>query len=170
MTSGNGVGVLTRAPDQVAFVVEDLDAAAEAMSRSLGAAPWIGWNYTADYVPERVFRGQPGRFESRVAAWLGAEPNLELIQPVTGPSIFTEFLERHGPGMQHLGYFVDDFAAPKAHLESLGYEEIMAGGKHGLDGDGWWAYFVLPDDPTGLAIEIVEPPKRRREPHFRLLD
>jgi hypothetical protein len=46
----------------------------------------------------------------------------------------------------------------------------MAGGGHGVDGDGWWSYFVLPDDPTGLAIEIVQPPRRRREPHFRLLD
>jgi methylmalonyl-CoA/ethylmalonyl-CoA epimerase len=153
---------LYRVPDQIAWVVEDLDAAVERMAQTLGAAPWIGWNYTADYVPERIFR---------VAAHIDLHPNLEVIQPISGsgPSVFTEFLEQHGPGVQHLGYFVEAYEPVAEYLKDLGYEEIMAGGKHGVDGDGWWGHFTRPEDPTGLGIEIVEPPARRRDPHFTLL-
>ena len=102
------------------------------------------------------------------AAWLGAEPNLELIQPVTGPSIFTDSSSATAPH-EDLGYFVDDFAAPKADMESLGYEEITAAARRPRRRRPVGEHRA-PDHPTGLAIEIVEPPKRRREPYFRLLD
>ncbi len=87
--------VTGRPPDQVAYVVTDLEEGVRRLGPKLGVSRWLGWRYTASYLPQRVFRGQPGDFESHgVIAEFG--PSLEIVAPLSGRSVFTESLTRTG--------------------------------------------------------------------------
>jgi len=158
-------GFLGRAPDQTGYVVEDLEDSVRMWSEDLGLQGWAGYRYDASYVPRRLFRGAP-QLESVTmnAIWGGG--TIGLIQPVAGESLFSETLRARGPGIHHVSYFTGSVAAGRAWLASRGWEELMSGGGHGLDGDGEYAYFAR---PTGLGcyLQIIEKPARRAEPHFR---
>lgn len=155
-----------RAPDQIGYVVPDLEAAMPEIGRLFGVSRWVGWAYTKDYLPQRRFRGAPGDFESHgVVADFG--PTLEVIAPLSGTSVFTEFLDRCGPGLHHIGYFVKSVDEERARLEAMGLKEVQFGGGHGEDGDGKISFFeTMSGVPT--YIELIEPPKRRRPPHFEI--
>ncbi len=162
----SAASLLGRSPDQVAFVTDDLERATDMLSAAFAVGPWNGWVYSASYLPRRIYRGAPGRFVSRVAG-CGADPHVEVVQPLEGPSVFFDYLERHGPGLHHLGYFVESLDAVREWFAALGLAEVQSGGGHGMDGDGEFAFFELPA-PVGLYVEIVQPPKRRYPPHFTL--
>jgi methylmalonyl-CoA/ethylmalonyl-CoA epimerase len=159
-------GLFNKVPEQVAFVTDDLDETARQLSAAFGLGPWDGYIYTGSYLPNRVYRGKPGRFVSRTCG-CRSNPMVEIIQPIEGPSIFTEFLEKHGPGLHHVAYFVKSLDAVREHMRKLGIAEVQGGGGHGMDGDGQFAFFEMPG-PVGLYVEIVEPPKRRHPAHFTL--
>ena len=166
VSAKTAAGLFGQVPDQVAFVTDDLEATAAQLSAAFGLGPWDGYLYTGSYLPKRVYRGRPGKFVSRTCG-CRTQPMVEIVQPVEGPSIFTEFLEKHGPGLHHVAYFVRSLDAVRAHMASLGIEEVQGGGGHGMDGDGQFAFFEMPG-PVGLYVEIVEPPKRRYPAHFTL--
>lgn len=156
-----------RAPDQVAYVFEELEPAIERIGRRLGLERWVGWRYADGYLPNREFHGKPADYESwGVVPESG--PSFEIIAPLGGDSVFTEFLGAHGGGLHHLGYFVPSLADERARLAELGLEQVQYGGGHGVDGDGQIGYFELSDDHSSY-LEIIEPPKRRHPFHFEYI-
>ena len=50
---------------------------------------------------------------------------LELNQPVEGKSLFSEFLDAHGEGVNHIQFRVDDLNKEKARLVALGIPVII---------------------------------------------
>lgn len=155
-----------RPPDQVAYLVRDLQEGVRRLAPMFGVKRWVGWRYTPDYLPKRVFRGEPGDFQSEgVVPEFG--PSLEIIAPISGRGVFSEFLERSEPGLHHLGYFVASIEDERRRMAELGLTEVQYGGGHGMDGDGHIAYFQAPGTVT--YIELIEPPKRRYAPHFEII-
>jgi hypothetical protein len=55
---------------------------------------------------------------------------LELVQPVEGPSVYRDWLEEHGEGLHHLNFLVDDVDQAVAALAKQGFPS-MQGGKFG---------------------------------------
>ena len=54
----------------------------------------------------------------------------ELIQPVSGPSIYQEFLDTHGEGVQHIAcmkHSTEDSSLMQEHWRSNGAEVLMSG-------------------------------------------
>jgi methylmalonyl-CoA/ethylmalonyl-CoA epimerase len=143
-----------RPPDQVAYVVADLEEGIRRLGPQLGVSRWLGWRYTADYLPQRVFRGEQGDFESHgVIPEYG--PSLEIIAPLSGP------------GLHHLGYFVPSLDEERERLVAQGLSEVQYGGGHGMDGDGKISFFETLDGAASY-LEIIEPPRRRFPPHFEV--
>jgi len=158
--------LLDRAPDQVAYVVPELRPAVERMARVMGVAEWNVWDYDGAYVPTRRYLGVEAEYRS-IVAMPAYGPALEVVQPVTGPSIYTTFLEERGAGLHHVGYYVPSLADARAHFAALGLEEVLSGGGHGVDGDGAYAFFDL-RDVVGSYLEAIEAPARRHPPHDRI--
>ena len=158
--------LLNRAPDQVAYVVPQLRPAVERMARVLGVEEWNVWDYDGAYVPSRVYLGREADYNSLVAM-PAYGPALEIIQPVTGPSIYTTFLEERGAGLHHIGYYVPSLEDARAHFAALGMPEVLSGGGHGMDGDGAYTFYDL-RDVVGSYLEVIEAPARRRPPHERI--
>jgi methylmalonyl-CoA/ethylmalonyl-CoA epimerase len=145
---------------QVALLVPDLASGVATWSAALGRSDWLVYTYGPETVPCLTFRGEPGRFSMRLAL-SGAGPQLELIEPLEGPSIYHEWLEDRGFGVHHLGFHVPRLAPVAETLAADGFSSVQAGSGYGVDGDGAFAYYDLVD-ALGLYLEIIETPARRR--------
>src|SRR3954468_3517242 len=110
---------------QVALVVRDLDAALERWT-ALGYGPWRVYNY-GDNLQRRRDRRGDGSFEMLLAV-SGGSPQIELVQPVAGPSIYEDWLTERGEGLHHVGLVVeDDFDAAVQRLVDAGFPVIPGG-------------------------------------------
>jgi methylmalonyl-CoA epimerase len=52
---------------------------------------------------------------------------IELIQPLEGPSNYKEFLEKHGEGLQHIAFAVDNMDEEEARLVEKNVPIIVKG-------------------------------------------
>jgi len=148
---------------QVAYVVEDLDDAVRHWADSLGVGPWQVWTMTPDVLHDTRYDGEPAAFAIRHAlAWSGTL-QIELVQPLDGPSIFADQLAASGPGLNHIGRLVDDHDRESAALVAAGYRPLQSA-RFGASADGRFAYFA---DPGGSSIiELIQPPTERFTPDY----
>jgi methylmalonyl-CoA/ethylmalonyl-CoA epimerase len=149
-------------PDQIGIVVEDLDRAARRYSEIFDCGRWSVYTYGPALLREPTFRGGTGTFEMRLAL-AGSGPQIELIQPLRGPSLYHEWLADHGEGLHHIGMRVPDLLAGIRDMEARGFALLQSGRGYGLDGDGGFAYFDTSAE-LGVILELIEVPARRREP------
>ena len=147
---------------QVGIVVDDLDRALELYTNRFGVGPWRIYTYGPSTLTSMAYRGEPGAF-SMLLALAGQGPQLELIQPLEGPSVYHEWLERHGPGLHHVAVEVDSLTKTIATMELAGYALLQLGRGFGPDGDGGFAYFDTQGD-LGVIVEAIEEAKRIAEP------
>jgi len=101
--------ILCRAPLgrllQLAYVVLDLESAAHRYARAFGLGPWSVYTLQPPALRDRMYRGAAGTFSMRIAL-ADDETGLshELISPLAGPSIYSEFLDRQGRGLHHAAF------------------------------------------------------------------
>jgi methylmalonyl-CoA/ethylmalonyl-CoA epimerase len=160
---GERLSFLDNGVSQVAFLVEDLDLAVENYYRTFGIGPWHFYTYQKPFVPRMSYRGADADYAMRVALSYFGPTRVEFIQSLRGPSIYEEFIERHGYGVQHLGFLVPDMDAALAEARSAGFEMIQDGAGFGPDGDGHYAYIESEAD-FGTTFELIERPKGRKPP------
>ena len=95
-------------PVQIAWVTRDLDATEKALTTLLDAKKWIrmpGVHFGPDTC---TYRGGPADFVADISLSYAGDTQLELIAPVKGESIYTEYLDRAGPGLHHICIEADD--------------------------------------------------------------
>jgi methylmalonyl-CoA/ethylmalonyl-CoA epimerase len=110
------------------------------------------------------YGGDEVEFSFRHAlAWQG-ELQFELIQPLSGPSIFADHLEAHGEGQHHIGKYVPDHGRAVAEALGAGFVPLQSARGFGAEGDGAFAYFQHPDLP--VIVELIQAPRVRIEPEF----
>jgi catechol 2,3-dioxygenase-like lactoylglutathione lyase family enzyme len=100
--------MIDQTPVQIAWVTRDLDATEKALTMLLGAKKWIrmpGVHFGPDAC---TYRGKPADFVDDISLSYAGETQLELIAPVNGQSIYTDFLDRAGAGLHHICIEVDD--------------------------------------------------------------
>jgi catechol 2,3-dioxygenase-like lactoylglutathione lyase family enzyme len=140
---------------QIGVVVQDLDRTVKFLSEVLGLGPF---RYTT-YPPDRddmwtAYRGEPGAFTHRIAFADLGPVELEIVQPLTGASALTEFLDEHGEGIQHLRFNVDAVEPVIDYLAGQGIEPLMSG--TGLRPGTTWVHFDTADQ-VGFVVEVMNP-------------
>ena len=145
---------------QIGVLVPDLPAAVRIWSVILGLDDWLVFTYGPDNTSELTFRGQPGVFSMRMAI-VGDSPQIELIEPLIGPSLYHEWVQQHGYGLHHLGFVVPSIAAAKAEVTAHGVDVLQSGSGYGVAGDGGFAYFDT-ESIVGVICEAMEVPVQRR--------
>jgi hypothetical protein len=148
---------------QVCVVVRDIHRVMEHYWRVLGVGPWRVYTYGAPLVRRMTFRGQPADFQMRVAFAQTPGFQLELIQPLRGPTIYHEFLERSGEGIHHFGIYVPNLDEGIAKARAAGFDVIMSGHGTGVRGDGGFAYLGT-EDALQAIYELIEIPSERFPP------
>ena len=89
-----------RPPDQIGILVPDLEEALERYEGIWGGGPWRIFTYGPGRIPWLTYRGSPGTYSLRLAI-SAAKPQIELVEPLEGPSIYEEFLEHLRPVWEH---------------------------------------------------------------------
>ncbi|HDQ99153.1 MAG TPA: methylmalonyl-CoA epimerase [candidate division WOR-3 bacterium] len=87
------------------------------------------------------------------------ESRIELVQPAAPDSPVAKFIEKRGPGIQHLCFEVDDIEAELARLKAAGVRlinEQPVAGAH-----GYRIAFVHPASTGGVLVELSQPPDPR---------
>ncbi|MDC7709051.1 VOC family protein [Vogesella indigofera] len=113
---------------QVAWVVRDLAAAEKFFIETMGVSRFMCMDNLAAKDTEGTYLGRPGNWVCNLHIAYAGDTQIELIQPVSGASIYQESLDRHGDAVQHVAYWLDDtdYDAAAAHLESSGYPQIQS--------------------------------------------
>jgi methylmalonyl-CoA/ethylmalonyl-CoA epimerase len=115
---------------QAAVVVRDIGAALKTCTETLGWGPWSVFGCKPPLLHDTPVKGEPAECRMIGAGasvdGLGFEP----IQPVSGPSIYQEFLDAHGGGVRHIACMQHsgaDSALMQEHWWSKGAEIRMSG-------------------------------------------
>lgn len=148
------------APTQIGILVPDLGAGIATYEATLGLKDWLVFTYSSETIPNLSYRGQPANCSFRVAL-AGSEPQFELIQPLEGESVYTEWIESRGYGIHHLGFHLPSIEKYVELFGERGLQPVQSGSGYGLDGDGAFAYFDTVDSMQ-LMLELIEVPARRR--------
>lgn len=78
---------------------------------------------------------------------------IELLETTEPDSAIGRFLDRHGPGLHHLAFEVDDLDAVHARLSDAGFR-VLGPPRPGADGKR--IFFVHPRDTAGVLVECCQ--------------
>ena len=144
---------------QVCIVVRDIEKSMENYQDTLGIGSWSLRTIDSSRVSDMTYRGRPVQHVFKVAQAKVGAMDLELIQPVEGDSIYSEFLEQGGEGLHHLGHVkVGGLDAAIQTLENAGFPCLQSGRFPG----GGYAYMDT-SKTLGTIIELIQRPEKKRD-------
>ena len=136
---------------QVAIVVRDLQKTMEHYWNTLGIGPWQIYTVEPPFLHDTKYRGKPGQFRMKIALAMVGSLNVELIQPLEGENIYSDFLREHGEGLHHLGLFMDSIDEMVKTMEEAGFPCIASGY---TDGNAFGYFDAV--KTLGIILEGVE--------------
>jgi methylmalonyl-CoA/ethylmalonyl-CoA epimerase len=137
---------------QVGLVVRDLQKSMATYWSLLGIGPWKIYTYAPPALCATTVRGAAATYSMRIAHAQAGPTQLELIEPLEGPSIYKEHLAAKGEGLHHIQSRVESHIGDLlAAFASRGIGVLM-GGKFG-EGE----FYYLDTEPTlGVIYEIFQ--------------
>jgi catechol 2,3-dioxygenase-like lactoylglutathione lyase family enzyme len=103
-------------PVQIAWVTADLGATEAMLTSVLGAKKWIRMP-AVHFGPDAcTHRGRPADFTADISLSYAGDTQLEVISPVSGQSVYTNFLDVAGAGLHHVCVEAADEASFSAML------------------------------------------------------
>lgn len=113
----------------------------------LGIGPWRVYTFSPKNTENQTYHGQPVEFVLKVCFAQSGNMVWELMEPVSGPTIFADFLARHGEGIQHVAYDCNNipFEDRIAELERRGFKCVQSGSWLGRN---HFAFFGTEADTT----------------------
>ena len=141
--SSNSVG-------HIGLIVRDIEESAKKYEKFFGIrVPGIGETATADKT-HIVYRGGPTQARAKLCHIPMGPIRIELIQPLGGPSVWKDFLDSKGEGVQHVAFDVKDADAEVARLEAEGFKVVQRG-----DFEGGCYIYVDTTAELGVCLELL---------------
>jgi len=141
---------------QVAYLVRDLEGAANFFIETMGVGPWEIYTFAPPLLREQMFRGKASEFTFRIALAGAGAVQIELIQPLTGKSVYDEYLEKRGEGLHHVKFYYKDCQKIIKKFGDKGISVIQSGK---FDEDEH--YYLDTEKFYGIIIEIGNNGKMR---------
>jgi catechol 2,3-dioxygenase-like lactoylglutathione lyase family enzyme len=135
---------------QICWVTEDIGETEQYLSAHFEVGRWTRLPDIRFAPEDCVLRGEPANFTVHVSLAYAGDLQLEIIQPVSGASIYAEFLATSKPGLHHLCFEVDDMDAALASAAAAGVEIAQAGSMMG--GEMRFAYL----DGAHAGVPYIE--------------
>lgn len=102
-------------PTQIAWVVEDVEKSKTFFQEMLGVANFSPTITTRLKEYDGTYYGEPSDAENFVSMAYSGETFIELIQPISGKSIFKDYIDNNPVGgVQHIAY-----STPITNLEKI---------------------------------------------------
>lgn len=131
---------------------------------SLGISPWRIYTCSPSNTTNQTYRGHPAPYTLKFcyASLPASDITYEVIQPISGPSIFADYLQSHatagnegGGGLHHLAYDCNGIPMEERvrGFAERGYEMVQSG----TWGDGnTFMFFEGPKGVKGMWFETIE--------------
>lgn len=133
----DGFGPIT----QIAWVTNDLEATETMLTAVLGVRKWTRLP-DVPFGPDTCeYRGKPADFTASISLSYLGDMQLELIEPRSGESIYTEFLAGNAPGLHHVCVEPPDFDAAVQQATAQGMSLVQGGT---MPGGMRFAYLAAP--------------------------
>jgi methylmalonyl-CoA/ethylmalonyl-CoA epimerase len=147
---------------QVAVVVRDLQKTMEQYTKLLGWGPWNVYRHEPPRLHDTVVRGERVEYTMLGAETHVGDVGFELLQPLTGPSIYRDWLEEHGEGLHHVAVMLHDFDEStelKRRFGEVGAPVLM-GGRIGETIEFYYldtepSLKIILESGSGHAIDLV---------------
>ncbi|KAF7556048.1 hypothetical protein G7Z17_g1723 [Cylindrodendrum hubeiense] len=123
----------------------------------LGIGPFCIYEFNAATVSHRQYLGQDSQFELLVAFATQGDVVWEIMQPVAGPSIMRDFLDKRGEGIHHVA-FDCNHVPPQQRREEFrrrGYDVVQSGIWHGKRGTCEFMFFDT-EGAIGTCFETYD--------------
>ena len=145
---------------QICWVVEDIEAAEQEFTRQWGVERWLRMPGIVFGPETTTYRGEPADYVVHVSIGYAGSQQLELIQPVSGRNLYTEFLETHSVGVHHMAWVPDDYEATLFEAERRGMSVVQQGRVEGAGME----FSYLDAGPLGGYVELM-----KLSPEIRLM-
>lgn len=152
----NDLGVRLGPINHVAMAVKDWEKTARGFASLMGLKTWRKMEIPSAIMEKAEYYGKPAEF-----VWISAFAKLgdtliELCQPVSGETVFADFVNQYGDGMQHVGDL--------SHPEPL--ELVRRYTSHGVKvanyckiaGVAELFFLDTREQLGGMFLEVVAPP------------
>jgi catechol 2,3-dioxygenase-like lactoylglutathione lyase family enzyme len=148
MAEGLGTNIVT----QVGIIVKDIEKSLDAYVDVFGLEqrPDVIITDGPDQANTK-YRGQTSDAVAKLAFIHVGQVDIELIEPVGGPSTWKEFLDTHGEGVHHIAFFIKGTDKVVAYLEGKGIPMVQRGDYTG----GMYTYMDAAPK-LGVMLELLE--------------
>jgi methylmalonyl-CoA/ethylmalonyl-CoA epimerase len=119
-------GTLAQNVFQIGFIVPDIHKAMAFFKEKLGVPEFL--YVEKPELQDETYLGKPAPLRLHIAfGWCG-DTEIELLQPVSGVSTYSKFLD-HNPqgGMHHYGIEVPDYAQAVKDMQAKGFSLVQSG-------------------------------------------
>lgn len=150
--------------NHVAMVVRDWRTAAESYGALMGLKDWKVVTIGPEMMTECTYYGKP-----EPCSWISAfaktgDTLIEMCQPLTGKSVFADFLKEHGDGIQHVGNL--SHPTPKELVNTWTAQGVKLGNYCDIGGMVKLYYLDSREQLGGMFLEVVEPASFAAIPGF----
>jgi hypothetical protein len=136
---------------QVGLIISDIETKARAWADVLGLpVPEILITDTVD-VTQTEYQGESSPARAKLAFFHLGQVDLELIEPIGGPSTWKDQLDQHGDSLHHIAFVIKGMKEKVAYLDSKGIPLIQRGEYPG----GRYAYLDGAAQ-LGAVLELLE--------------
>ena len=91
---------------QIGVIVGDLQESMKRYWKLFSIGPWNVHTFAPPYLSGTTLRGKPAKYTIKVAFTRIGSLELELIQPLDGENIYTEFYAEKREGLHHIAYSI----------------------------------------------------------------
>ena len=137
---------------QYAFTVRRLEPVLDFWSR-LG---FVEKSVTHPPLWDLRYHDQPGQFDAELGWQRHGRVPYEWIQPLKGPTVYSDQMNKHGEGFHHIAFEVSDLDAEVARWNALGFPFVQ-GGAWGEKGKPGWGRFAYQNTQAigGADVELL---------------
>lgn len=142
---------------QVSVMVRDLDAAKERFRALLGVEAWVDIGIDSAQMPGCTYYGKPVEHTARLSIGRRGGACFELVEPLTGPTVYRDALDRRGEAPHHIMVTLappPNFDRAAQELASRG---IVVSQSASIPGLMNFAYFDGGQPLAGLFVEVIQP-------------
>jgi hypothetical protein len=133
---------------QVGILVRDVEETARKLEKLIGIGPF---QILEPEYRDLTLHGKPGRFKIRIGLANAGPIQIELMQPLSGETIYDEYARRKGHGLHHLAIRAENMDQSITDMKARGFKVIQSGNRPGVK----WAYLDT-EEQTGVIFELVE--------------
>jgi 4-hydroxyphenylpyruvate dioxygenase-like putative hemolysin len=133
---------------QVGILVKDVEETARKLEKLIGIGPFQ--IFEPEY-RDLTLHGRAGRFKIRIGLAKAGPIQIELMQPLSGETIYDEYARRKGYGLHHLAIRTEDMEQSVGDMKARGFKVIQSGNRPRTK----WAYLDT-EEQTGIIFELVE--------------